>query len=223
VVTTGHLPTVYLSPGPGTDLSPIQPRWTPPNCFFEVDDFTSPWGFSQPFDFVHARGIEGSVSDYPNLFSSAFSALKPGGWFESVEATVGVFCDDDTADQAPSFIEWKDRLIEASQKFGRPMGVAQNFKQWVADAGFEDVHEEVYKIPFSPWAKDEKLKALGRYQQFLMMEALDAYSFALFTRVLGWSTEQIQVLLAGVRKDLLNRRFHGYGKLFVVYGRRPAQ
>jgi hypothetical protein len=65
------------------------------------------------------------------------------------------------------------------------------------------------------------MKALGRYQQFLMMEALDAYSFALFTRVLGWSAEQIQVLLAGVRKDLLNRHFHGYGKLFVVYGQRP--
>jgi hypothetical protein len=119
---------------------------TPPNCTFEVDDYTSPWRFSYPFDFIHARGVEGSVSDYPALFSSALNALAPGGWFEAVEATVGVFCDDDTADQAPSFLEWRDRLIEASEKFGRPMGVAQNFRQWVSDAGFEEVHEEVYKV-----------------------------------------------------------------------------
>ena len=114
-----------------------------------MDDFTAPWRFSAPFDFIHARGIEGSVSDYPMLFSSALSALKPGGIFEVVEATVGVFCDDDTAKLAPSFHEWRDRLIEASGKFGRTMGVAQNYKQWLVDAGFEDVHEEIYKVSFS--------------------------------------------------------------------------
>jgi hypothetical protein len=55
-----------------------------------------------------------------------------------------------------------------------------------------------------------------------MLEALDAYSFALFTRVLGWSTEELQVLLAEVRKDLQNRRFHGYSRVYVVYGKKPT-
>lgn len=137
-----HLP----KPHTFLDTKPNSLNRTPPNCTFEVDDFTSPWRFSQPFDFIHARGIEGSVSDYPALFSSAYSALVPGGWFEVVEATVGVFCDDDTADKAPSFVEWKDRLIEASVKFGRPMGVAQNFRKLVEEAGFEGVREETYKV-----------------------------------------------------------------------------
>jgi hypothetical protein len=122
----------------------------PPNLNFEVDDFTdTPWRFRQAFDFVHARGIEGSVSDYAQLFGSAFTALKPGGYFEVVEATVGVFCDDETADLAPSFVQWKDKLVEASAKFGRPMGVAQNFKKWVEEAGFVEIVEEVYKVSMS--------------------------------------------------------------------------
>lgn len=29
----------------GTDLSPIQPSWIPPNCRFEVDDMELPWTF----------------------------------------------------------------------------------------------------------------------------------------------------------------------------------
>jgi hypothetical protein len=29
----------------GTDLSPIQPRWVPPNCKFEVDDAGEKWTF----------------------------------------------------------------------------------------------------------------------------------------------------------------------------------
>lgn len=56
-----------------------------------------------------------------------------------------------------------------------------------------------------------------------MLEALDAYSFALFTRVLGWTPEQIQLLLAGVRKELLDRKFHGYSRLYFVYGQRDPK
>ena len=54
-----------------------------------------------------------------------------------------------------------------------------------------------------------------------MMESLDAYSFALFTRIFGWSTEKIQELLKGVRRDLLDRTWHGYSRVYVVYGRKP--
>ena len=78
------------------------------------------------------------------------------------------------------------------------------------------------QIPFSPWAKDPKLKELGMYQQHLMLEALDAYSFALFTRVLGWEPERIHMLLAGVRKELMDRSLHCYGRIYFVYGQKPG-
>lgn len=133
----------------GTDLSPIQPNWTPPNCTFEVDDFTSPWRFSAPFDLVHARGLEGSVADYPALFKSAREALVPGGYFEVAEATVGCFTDDETKEKAPSFYKWVEHLKDASSKFGRPMGIAQNMRKWMEEAGFEDVHEEIRKVCLS--------------------------------------------------------------------------
>lgn len=66
------------------------------------------------------------------------------------------------------------------------------------------------------------MKELGTYQQAMMLEALDAYSYALFTRVLGWTTVEIQVLLAGVRKELRDREFHGYSRFYVVYGQKPS-
>jgi DNA-directed RNA polymerase specialized sigma24 family protein len=65
------------------------------------------------------------------------------------------------------------------------------------------------------------MKELGRYQQAMMLEALDAYSYALFTRILGWSTAQIQVLLAGVRKELRDQKFHGYSRYYFVCGQKP--
>ncbi|KAL5050641.1 hypothetical protein BDW71DRAFT_194399 [Aspergillus fruticulosus] len=203
-----------------TDLSPIQPRWLPPNCRFEIDDFELEWNYSHPFDYIHMRGIEGPVRDFHRLFKQAHNNLNPGGWFEICDFTVGTFSDDDSAEKATSLQQWRDILVEASKKFGKQFSVAQNYKQWMIDAGFKDAREEVYKVPFSPWAKDPKLKDLGRFQQANVLEALDAYSLALMTRFLRWTVEEVQVLLTSVRKELLDRKLHIYSWLYVVFGRR---
>ncbi|KAL4928993.1 class I SAM-dependent methyltransferase [Aspergillus undulatus] len=204
----------------GTDLSPIQPTWVPPNCRFEVDDFELPWNFSHPFDYIHMRGIEGSVKDFDQLFTQAHDNLTPGGWFEICDFTVGVFSDDDTAEKATNMQRWRNLLVEASKKFGKQFSVAQNYKQWMTDAGFKNVQEEIYKVPFSPWAKEPQLKELGRWHQANMLEALEAYSLALMTRFLGWTVEDVRVLLAGVRKELTDRTLHIYSRLYVVYAQR---
>jgi trans-aconitate methyltransferase len=118
----------------------------PPNCRFEIDDFELEWKYSYPFEFIHARNIEGSVKDHRRLFRQALENLKEGGWLEVADSTVGVFCDDETIERAPNLLEWQDRLIEASQKFGKPMAVAHQYKDWLIDAGFTNVKEEVYKV-----------------------------------------------------------------------------
>ncbi|KAL4804398.1 S-adenosyl-L-methionine-dependent methyltransferase [Aspergillus unguis] len=205
----------------GTDLSPIQPKWVPPNCKFEIDDFELPWNFSHPFDYIHARAMEGSVKDFNRLFKQAHDNLTPGGWFEICEFTADVFSDDDSGDKVVNMHKWRDELTEASRRFGKLINVAKNYKQWMIDAGFTNVQEEVYKVPFSPWPKDARLKELGRYQQANMLEALEAYSLVLMTRFLGWSVEDVKTLLAGVREELLNRTLHIYSRLYVVYGQRP--
>ena len=47
----------------GSDLSPIQPDWVPPNCKFYVDDVESEWTFGphEAFDFIHGRTMCGSI------------------------------------------------------------------------------------------------------------------------------------------------------------------
>ncbi|BCS20870.1 uncharacterized protein APUU_21302S [Aspergillus puulaauensis] len=114
----------------------------------------------------------------------------------------------------------RELLIEASTKFGKQLGVANNYKQWMVGAGFGNVQEHIYKVPFSPWAKGPKLKELGRYHQTNMLEVLEAYSLALMTRSLGWTVEDVNVLLREVRKELLDRKLHIYSRLYVVYGQK---
>lgn len=65
------------------------------------------------------------------------------------------------------------------------------------------------------------MKELGRYQQVNMLESFEAWSMALLTRVLGWSTEEVQALLGGARKESVDRSLHLYVKYYWVYGQKP--
>lgn len=62
----------------GTDLSPIQPTWVPPNVKFEIDDAQTEWTWDDNwFDFVHIRCLMGSIKDWHHLYSEAFRQAHP--------------------------------------------------------------------------------------------------------------------------------------------------
>ena len=57
----------------GTDLSPIQPGFVPPNCRFLVDDCEEDWTFEKDsFDMVHMRHLSQSIKDWPRLLAQAY-------------------------------------------------------------------------------------------------------------------------------------------------------
>jgi tRNA isopentenyl-2-thiomethyl-A-37 hydroxylase MiaE len=61
------------------------------------------------------------------------------------------------------------------------------------------------------------MKDLGRYEQVNIIECIEAYSLALFTRVLEWSTEEAHAFFASILSSvaghwqaMLSRRFTLY-------------
>ena len=132
----------------GTDLSPIQPMWVQPNCRFYVDDVESEWVYreSEAFDFIHGRGMAGSIRDWPKLYEQIYKNLKPGGYLEMQEYETWVRSDDGTLENAKFIIEWQEKIDEASKAFGKQMNVAGLQKGFIQDAGFEDVTEDIYKV-----------------------------------------------------------------------------
>ncbi|KAJ5780811.1 hypothetical protein N7457_005971 [Penicillium paradoxum] len=132
----------------GTDLSPIQPSWVPPNLRFVVDDAESPWLYSpdRPFDFIHARDLGGAIADWPRLIRQSHEHLRPGGWIELQEFEVMLRSDDDSIHLAPALCEFLERLTQASEAFHRPMNIAEGHRQRLIEAGFEDVRDEMYKV-----------------------------------------------------------------------------
>lgn len=46
-----------------------------------------------------------------------------------------------------------------------------------------------------------------------LKEGIEGFSLVLFTRILGWAPEEVQVLLSKVRKDFEDRNIHAQNDL----------
>jgi SAM-dependent methyltransferase len=133
----------------GNDLSPIQPAWVPTNCKFIIDDIESDWVYrpDEPFDYIHGRGLGGSIRDWDRLYRQIYQNLKPGGWLEMQEYEAWIRSDDDpNLLNAPSVARWQELVDEASIIFGKRVNIAESLKQRFIDARFEDVRDDVYKV-----------------------------------------------------------------------------
>ncbi|KEZ44048.1 hypothetical protein SAPIO_CDS3786 [Scedosporium apiospermum] len=207
----------------GVDLSPTQPAFVPPNVNFYVDDLEEEWVYSSKFDFIHARMLTGSIADWPKLFKQSFDNLEPGGWFEVSDITFPLQCDDTSFPETCELSKWSDLMMEASRNLKRPLDSAYSYKKQLEEAGFVNVVERRFKWPHNHWPKNKKYKELGTWACENIANGASGLSLALFTRGLGWSAEEVEVFLSGVRKDMRNVRMHTYYTIIVVYGQKPEE
>ncbi|KAF2811019.1 uncharacterized protein BDZ99DRAFT_441723 [Mytilinidion resinicola] len=74
------LPSPTLSPSPPqadpppTNLYSLEPQPPPPG-----------WNFTEPFDYIHIRGLKGAFSSWSALYAEAYANLAPGGLIEVVD------------------------------------------------------------------------------------------------------------------------------------------
>lgn len=134
----------------GTDLSPIQPSWAPPNCRFYIDDAESDWTFTpgEKFDYIHMRSMGGGIGDWPKLLKQAYQHLRPGGWIEVQEFEAAVASDDGSHALAPTMVEWIEKVNDAARQFGKPMNIASQVQSWMESGGFVNVTDDIYKVCF---------------------------------------------------------------------------
>jgi SAM-dependent methyltransferase len=133
----------------GVDLSPIQPKFVPPNCKFYVDDIESEWTFNpeEAFHFIHGRALAGSIANFPLLYRRAYENLTPGGWLEMQEYQSAFYSDDDPSlSKAPNAKKWVLLCNEAIEKAGFLPTIAEVQRQKIVEAGFTEVHETLYKV-----------------------------------------------------------------------------
>ena len=187
-----------------TDISAVQPSWTPPNCSFQIDDCQLDWTF-QPnyFDFVHMRYLHGGIDDWRKLYRQAFAATKPGGWFEDVECDIEPISENPkaSAETKDTYHHWAELFFLAGDKLGRTFLIARGntMEEYAREAGFINITTKRYKLPIGGWPADPKLKQVGLYNGLFVDQSIDGFAVYPIGQVLGWTYEEVMVLVSKMR------------------------
>lgn len=102
--------------------------------------------FRTPFDYIHARELEGCIADEDKLFREAFQHLKPGGYFEIEGSSSHLSSDDGTHEKAEYNQLWFKEGRNSAKSFGKLADNAPTWKAKLEKAGFVDVKEFVFKV-----------------------------------------------------------------------------
>lgn len=204
----------------GTDLSPIQDSEAPPNCHFFIDDCEDDWGWEERFDFVHARSLGGGISNWRQFYRQCFKNMTPGAQVEIQEHD---FTITSQIKDIPKWIShWQHELAAAYRTFGKNLQTPiEKHIQYLREAGFTNVKSETIAIPIGAWAKDERLKKIGEWNQRQTLELVESYSLAPYTEILKKSLEETQVTLAMTKGELREKKHHLITKFHFITGTKP--
>ena len=104
-------------------------------------------------------------------------------------------------------------FTRALSKTGRDFNTIDTFKAAITTAGFTNIHEKTYKVPFGEWARSPVLKEAGKFHKIQLMEGMEGYTLFCLTKFgepEPWSAEEVQVYLAKVRQELADPKLHCY-------------
>lgn len=112
-------------------------------------------------------------------------------------------------------------VFEAADGIGLDATGPRHLAPKLQQAGFVDINVKTYKWPLGQWAKGARFKLLGHYVFEDQWDALPSLSLGLFTRVLNWSRDEVEVFLASCRHESKRTNRHYYGECLIWYARKP--
>jgi hypothetical protein len=109
-----------------------------------------------------------------------------------------------------AYVEVCATFQEIAEQIGASPDAPLSYRSWLEQAGFIDIHEQGFKVPTSPWPRDPRLKKIGAFELVNVMAGAQAFLLRGYTANLGRTREELEVLLAQMRKELVTLKFHSY-------------
>ncbi|KAH7034208.1 S-adenosyl-L-methionine-dependent methyltransferase [Macrophomina phaseolina] len=206
----------------GTDLSPTQVPYAPPNVRFEIDDCCSEWTYPEnSFDLIHVRGLTGSVGNWAKFYQECLKHLRPNGYLEHLEFAVTIHTDPPNTEHDEIIKSFGPLLVDAGERLGKTFEISEHMSELIGRAGFVDVVKKQFIWPIGPWSDDEHLRELGRWNLKNWEDGMEGWVMALLTRVHGWSYEEVQNYRAQLLRGVKSREVKAWHNVCVVYARKP--
>ncbi|KAI4240986.1 MAG: hypothetical protein LQ352_007525 [Teloschistes flavicans] len=183
-----------------TDITCFQPTDVPPNVFFEIDDAQEEWTYTEPFDFIHIRGLAGAFSDWSAVYAQAYQHLQTNGVLEVADfGTISL--GEAIADSYLSI--YNGACASATEKSGCPLGLDHMKRAVIENAGLSIGKSRTFDVPLGTWSSDSRKKVAGKMALIATLEGLEASSLRLLTQHMDWKVEDVRDLCGKVQGELM--------------------
>ncbi|RYC86361.1 hypothetical protein BFJ63_vAg10765 [Fusarium oxysporum f. sp. narcissi] len=163
-----------------------------------------------------AASITSSILEYRHINGRPFQQSKKTEYCENPKIE---------KDESHIFKKCCKLFFERGRKTGRTWEIARDGRQeeYMREAGFTDLFSKSWKLPVGGWPQDKKLKQIGLYNGAFIDYSVDAFAIFPIGEILGWSKEEVTVLVSQMRKALREPRALPYFNVRTVYGRKPER
>lgn len=213
----------------GTDLSPIQPHWTPPNVEFRVEDLEDehrPWtNIYIDADLIHIRALLQTLRHPRQLIERSFEyhspsemsnqaenltqtrALKPGGWIEIHEIVPFINSEDGTAGDDHPFNAFYS-LVEGpfTTTYGWNLRFPMQIVENLHEVGFANIQEQHTQVPLGRWHSEPRMREMGMFCQAICEDWIAAVLPRF--EVMGLTEEEADDLGHKIFEAFNNPRIH---------------
>ncbi|KAF2174252.1 hypothetical protein M409DRAFT_49111 [Zasmidium cellare ATCC 36951] len=213
----------------GVDLSPVPASQAPPpNILFiqgDIHDLAddsakAPELRRGSFDYIFSRMLVFGIKDWPQHIAQLKRLLTPGGWLELQEVDLtGLF--DGQQNSISGDWTWLSEQRAAFAKLGLHIGCAPVLENHLQDAGFQNVHTQMYRWMLGPWEGHPETDLMA---QFSTKYTADA-NFTAYKKVLGnhKSDSELSAVREEMRQAFSWSEDGKHMRFFVAYGQKAIQ
>lgn len=145
------------------------------------------------------------------MLTRIYNNLRPGGYAEFLDYAfefVGADAAAETFYQASSFARFIRCIVAGGATHGKDFHSGRKLKDWMIEAGFENVVEQQFPVPLNQWPLDPMDKILGGWSSLNWLKFLGGTTKLLAAG--GVPLEEIPTLLEEVREDITNANMRIY-------------
>lgn len=206
----------------GVDITPPANNFGLDNLTFVTADITEPWGFardqSEGYDIISLRVLVSAIRDWSSLIRRCFEHLKPGGWIEIPDVTIGTYSDAfDWHDESSPLMRWYQCYRRGSSALGIDGFANQKRPNCLASVNFTQISEKFFPCYLDEDAVTGPMdKEIARLTRQNMLGLLDAVTKTMQERgqwdILNITSIELQQLKEDAKDDVarnsVSRRYH---------------
>ena len=165
----------------GVDITPPANDFGLDNLTFVTASVEEPWDFASEqnggYDVISIRVLVSAIRDWPLLIRRCFDHLKPGGWIEIPDVTIGTYSDTfDWRDESSPLMRWYQCYRRGASAIGIDGFANQKRASCLATTQFAQISEKFFTCHLDEAAvtetKDKEIAKLTRQDMFGLLDAV---------------------------------------------------